>query len=255
MSKAQWDEVACSFEDEIFNVLQNDHSGLVAGMIEKYGSREYKATDIGCGVGRFLETLSGHFKQVLAVDISPKCIEVAKAENANRSNIKYLALDLAAPGARLPRADFALSVNTMIMPSLQQRERILDLMARHLKPGAHLVLVVPSLESALLTDFRLIEWNLCRGMKPATAARSGFRTKPPAEARRIREGVVWIEDQPTKHYLKEELAALLERRRLTMVEAHKLEYSWDTEFDDPPSWMNGPYPWDWLVVAQKRAVS
>jgi hypothetical protein len=134
------------------------------------------------------------------------------------------------------------------MPSLACRMRILDVMAGHILKGGHLVLVVPSLESAMLTDFRLIEVNLRNGFGPASAVRAGFEK---SDYPRLHQGIVAIEDVPTKHYLKEELVSLLERRGLRIKEIRKIEYPWDTEFDSPPGWMKEPYPWDWLVVAQK----
>ena len=31
----------------------------------------------------------------------------------------------------------------------------------------------------------------------------------------------------------------------------KLEYSWATEFEAPPRRLKAPFPWDWLVIAEK----
>jgi len=129
---------------------------------------------------------------------------------------------------------------------------MLDLVANHLGPGSHLVLVVPSLESALLTDFRLIEWNLRDGMKPSAAVRAGFRAHRQTDNPHLHEGIVQIDDVPTKHYLKEELVALLERRSMRILDIYKIEYSWKTEFASPPRWMRSPFPWDWLLVAEKE---
>jgi hypothetical protein len=134
------------------------------------------------------------------------------------------------------------------MPSLAERLRILDVMAGHILKDGHLMLVVPSLESAMLTDFCLIQMNLREGFSPASAVRAGFEKNGHF---RLRQGIVSIDNVPTKHYLKEELVALLERRNLRIIEINKIEYPWDTEFDSPPRWMKHPYPWDWLVVARK----
>ena len=251
MRRAYWDKAAEDYEAEIFDVFSQDRGGLVLGQIAKYGSRTHKASDLGCGTGRFLGSLSSAFQEVLAVDISPKCIARAQAANSHLTNVSYLTMDLAAGRERLPKVDFALSVNALLTPSLLQRGRIFDAIARHLRVGSHLVLVVPALESALLTDFRLIEWNLRSGMKPSAAVGGGFRAHGRTDSSRLHEGVVPIEDVPTKHYLKEELTAILEARRMKVVEIHKIEYSWKTEFESPPRWMKSPYPWDWLFVAQR----
>jgi hypothetical protein len=100
----------------------------------------------------------------------------------------------------------------------------------------------------MLTDFRLVEMNLRNGFGPASAVRAGFQTP---DYRRLNQGIVPVDDVPTKHYLREELVALLESRLLRILNIRKIEYPWNTEFDSPPRWLKEPLPWDWLVVAQK----
>jgi SAM-dependent methyltransferase len=250
MTRLHWDGIAGNYESEVFDVLSHDQEELILDQISKYGSRTGVASDLGCGIGRFLGHLSGNFKKVLAVDIAPKCIVRSKAANSHLSNVSYMVKDLGAAGAGLPKVDFALSVNSILTPSLLRRNRMFDAITRHLRGGAYFVLVVPSIESAFLTDYRLIEWNLRNGVKPSAAGRAGFGDYK-KNNHRMHEGVIPKGDVPTKHYLKEELVAILEKRRLGVVEICKIEYSWKTEFESPPGWMKGPYPWDWLFVARK----
>jgi SAM-dependent methyltransferase len=251
MKRTYWNKIADHYEADIFDVFKNDRAGLVLSQIEKYGSRDSRASDLGCGIGRFLAPLSDNFREVLAVDISSKCITRAKTECSHLPNVTYLTMDLAAPRIHLPKTDFALSVNALIMPSLTQRTRILDTITRHLDRGSYFVLVVPALESALFADFRLIQWNMRSGMKPGVAVRAEFRAHRQSDIPRLHEGIVPIDDVPTKHYLKEELITILEGRQMKIVDCLKIEYLWKTEFESPPRWMKAPYPWDWLCVAQK----
>ena len=251
MTRLHWDGLAGDFESEIFDVFSHDRMELIGEQISKYGCRNSLASDLGCGIGRFLGSLSDNFRQVLAVDISPKCIRRSQAANSHLSNVSYLVKDLgAAGGVGLAKVDFALSVNAILTPSLLRRNRMFDAIAKHLRAGAYFVLVVPSVESAFLTDYRLIEWNVRDGVKPSAAGRTGFGAYKQHNHRR-HEGVMPAGDVLTKHYLKEELVAILEKRRLEVVEIAKIEYSWKTEFETPPRWMKGPYPWDWLIVARK----
>jgi len=104
--------------------------------------------------------------------------------------------------------------------------------------------VVPSLESALYADYRLIQWNLKEGLNRAEAVAEAEKRGCSA----VRQGIVEIEGVPTKHYLREELIAQFEQMGLDILSIEKVEYSWETEFDGPPRWMAEPYPWDWLVV-------
>jgi SAM-dependent methyltransferase len=252
MKREYWDRLADSFDAEIFDVLAHDKKGLVVSKIRKHQARGKTVSDIGCGTGKFLPHLSASFHKVLAVDISPKCLGRAKAANSHLTNVTYMVADLSDPRARLPKVDFALCVNTVLTPSMTCRSHMLDAVCKHLRPGAHLVMVVPSLESACLTDFRLIEWNLKNGVSPSYAARAGFGASRPTDAARLHEGIVRIQDVETKHYLEEELVILLQTRGMEIVEIQKINYPWTTEFMAPPRWMKDPLPWDWLCVARKE---
>jgi SAM-dependent methyltransferase len=248
MKREYWNNLACCYEDEIFSVLHNDRNQLVIRQVRKFAAPDKIASDFGCGIGYYLPCLSASFKKVFAIDISRDLIAKAKKKFSRLSNIEYITADLASDGLLLADSHFILSVNTLIMPSLATRLRILDCIAGHLLKNGRLVLVVPSLESAMLTDFRLIQMNLRDGLSPSSAVRSGFEKNGHFH---LRQGIIPIENVPTKHYLKEELVALLERRNLRIDEILKIEYPWNTEFDSPPRWMKQPYPWDWLVTAQK----
>ena len=129
---------------------------------------------------------------------------------------------------------------------------MLDSIARHLKPGGHLLLVVPSLESAHYTNFRLIQWNLREGFGDGEAVRAGFKSGTRVSSRQVRQGIVDAGGTLTKHFLREELQVLLGERGLAVRDFLKVEYAWRTEFSNPPRWLREPYPWDWLVHARKE---
>lgn len=251
MSREYWDSIADYFEAEIFDVLKNDREGLLAEKLDRYGAKEEKASDIGCGIGNFLPELSSRFKKVFAVDISPKCIDRAQEEHADLANVSYLVVDLAASDVRLPKVEFAISVNSILTPRLERRNNMFDVVCSNLHEGGHLVLVVPSLESALLADFRLIDWNIRKGMTPKSAVRSCLQIQKQTDNPRLCEGIVLVDDVETKHYLREELIVLLQKRGMKILDIEKIEYPWKTEYISPPRWMKEPLPWDWLFVARK----
>ena len=250
-ARTYWNQIAENYEDEIFSVKKHDRQGLVMNRLDRYSCPDKKASDLGCGIGNFLPALSFRFKHIHAIDISLKCIKRAQSRFKDITNISYRIADLSKKRARLPMVDLALSVNSILTTSLTKRNRMFDLACRHIRPGGHHVLVVPSLESAFLADHRLIEWNLKSGMSPGNAVRSGFRTYKRRDVSRLRQGIVRIDNVGTKHYLKEELIIILESRGMKVLEIEKIQYSWETEFDQPPRWMKEPFPWDWLCVAEK----
>jgi SAM-dependent methyltransferase len=251
MDVAFWESVADTYEAEIFNVLASDRESAVLSCIDAFASRDLAAADLGCGIGRWLPHLAEKFGAVLAVDISDKCLEHARSGAEPFENITYLSADLTKPGPRLGKADFVLCVNVAIMPDAEARWALLGNVARCVRSEGHLLLVVPSLESALYTKHRLVEWQLKDGQEEREAWLASA-DKRFTSLLDLQKGIVTIEGVRTKHYLREELVTILDALRLTVQRADKVEYRWDTEFTDPPRWLKRPYPWDWMVLARKR---
>ena len=128
---------------------------------------------------------------------------------------------------------------------------MLDNVCHHISDGGRFLLVVPSIESKLLADQMLIEWNRRKGRKGTAVIRMGFDHKNRILNNGLLQGNVLIDGVSTKHYLKEELVFMLEKRGLNILKIDKIEYQWNIEFNNPPSWMEEPFPWDWFVLSQK----
>ena len=70
--------------------------------------------------------------------------------------------------------------------------------------------------------------------------------------RDIVQGIMNINGVPTKHYLESEIQVLFANAKLAVTAIDRVEYDWNTEFSEPPSWMKEPYPWDWLVECKNQ---
>ncbi len=246
MHEREWDQVATTFEDEIFNVPANDRRGFIARAVKRLARRDAVATDLGCGVGRTLPLLAPRFGTVHAVDVSSACLAVAARAARRYRNIRYVHADLSAGRKGYPQADVVLCINTWLNADAGMRAGIVRTTCQSVKRGGHLVLVVPSLGSALLTTYRHVQLNQRKGMDPVKAQKKAL---PDGDS--WAHGIVHIDNVPTKHYMAEELQALLADHGLVVEQVEKLEYPWDTEFTDPPGWMRAPFPWDWFLVARR----
>jgi SAM-dependent methyltransferase len=252
MNKSFWNSVARQFDEEIFHVLAGDRNRAILGHIERLRSTDAVAADFGCGTGRCLDALSPRFGKVYAVDFSNKCLDTAREKYAHLENVVFAQHDLAREKVKFDDVAFMLSINTLIMGSAKAREGIWSNLSRNVIKGGHLLLVVPSLESALFARSRVADWNLRSGRNNTRRAFQRFGNgNGHAQRYSIPDGVLNIEDIATKHYLKEELMVSLDRAKFEITDIDKVEYSWASEITDPPRWMTAPYPWDWLVVARK----
>jgi SAM-dependent methyltransferase len=251
MNKKYWDGMAGAYEDEILSVLHSDTCGLIKARLKKISSKKASVADVGCGIGHFLPLLSESFGKVYANDLSAELLGRAEETCGHLKNITFLAGDISSVFKKIPRVDCVVSVNALISSSMAIREKIFQAISDRLKPQGYLVLVVPSWESMLLVDVRYLQWKRAFGFLPEKALKSVYPSDPLTD-NKARQGVFAIDGVATKHYLKEELEALLSSYKLDTLEFVKIEYSWDSELDCPPAWMQAPYPWDWLVVARRR---
>lgn len=248
MDKKYWEKLAPVHQEEMFSVLHHDKKKIIKSYIEQYGGKTKMAVDMGCATGRWLPLLSRNFKKVMAVDISETFINMAKEKNARLTNIEYVAAD--AGSLHIPPADLVLCVNAVMTPSLATRDAFFKSISSSLKKNGKLILVVPSLESALYTESMLDWWHFTDNTEKPLSTGDTVRDK----YHHLRSGIFDIDNVPTKHYLKEETRSLLPFYGLEVRGTHKIEYGWETEFEEPPVWMKKkPGPWDWLFIARKKA--
>ncbi|MCW5906227.1 MAG: class I SAM-dependent methyltransferase [Chitinophagales bacterium] len=243
MDKQYWEKVAPDNDNQIFDVLKNDKQQKIVAHISSIASREKTVMDVGCSVGKWLPLLSASFKKVYAVDIADKYIELAKANNAHLENVEYIRTDFSKARSKFPVCDAAVCINAILTPSYKKQINFFNNLSRVVRKGGNLILVVPSLESALYSEAMLCRWDFSDGKKkPGTKRHKGD----------VLHGAIDIDGMPTKHFLREELAATLTLEGFEVQATEKIEYTWESEFTNPPSWLKAPYPWDWLVVAKKK---
>lgn len=246
--ESHWNNIASSYDDEVFDVFKSDKNQTLQKYFKKHANKDHEVIDFGCGIGKAFEYLAPTFKKILAIDISAECLVQAK-ENPY-SNITFKRMDLTSRNLKLPPADFALCCNVAILPEPDRNKAIIKNIQKGLKPGGVAIVVIPSIESILYSSQRLMDWYKKEGVKPNEIPDTELdyfkRSK-----RDIVQGIMTINGVPTKHYLSPEIQATFEECGLTVTAIEKLEYSWKTEFDSPPAWLQAPYPWDWMVECKK----
>lgn len=239
-----WNTIASNYNDEIFDVFNSDKNKMLPRYFKKHANKNHTAIDFGCGIGKAFQYLSPMFKHVLGTDISAECLAIAK--ESGFSNVSYKRADLTNKRLRFPLADFAFCCNVIMLPEVERNLDMFKNIQKSLNQNGTAVIVVPSLESSLYSAWQLIEWFKKEGIAPndiPTSELNGFKKSKTD----IIQGLININGVITKHYTESELKVLLTRANLSVTAIEKIEYDWNTEFDSPPTWMKGPYPWDWLI--------
>lgn len=245
MNRVYWDAVAGDYEREVLSVFDHDTEGLVCSRIADAGimAPGGNAADLGCGVGKFTAHVADAFVHVHACDSSETCLAATRARCVGRSNISFQQFDLTRDPSPFSPVDFALCVNVLIMPSLDERMRAWRAVTNQVAHRGTLLLVVPSLESVQFEHFRDLEARLGEGDTCSEAIRNSAPEGMVASDMRM--GVHPLDGLPTKHYLREELEQMLPDHEFDVMELIKLEY----RSESPET---TPGPWDWLVTARRR---
>lgn len=250
--RSYWEKLGEDYDDEVFDVYANDKGRVIAARIEAVAKRSLRAADFGCGVGKFLPLISDRFASVQAVDFSKACLRRGAERYRDLENVSFQHFDMCRSSRAFRSVDFVLSVNALLTPDLGKQLAMFRTLARHVAKGGRMVLVVPSLESALFSADRMLQWNIRSGQSARTAVRAASSRARQKELDFKPQGVVEITGSATKHYLREELMDRLGAVGFNVGEIVKVEYGWKTEFDSPPRWMKAPYPWDWCVTAVRK---
>jgi SAM-dependent methyltransferase len=250
MNRAYWDDLADDYDQQIFSVLQSDNDGQIAACIAKHASPTKTAADLGCGPGQITPLLAQNFSRVHACDISRGLLQSARERCADHGNVDFHRYDLS--GSKAPPfepVDFVLCVNVLLTADLETRERLWERVTSVVDYGGTLLLVVPSLESALYTNFRRLDSHVRAGASGDQAISESLPRD--GNVPQLEQGVRGIDGVETKHFLREEIIVQLADRSLQVAEITKITYDWTTEFAEPPDWLGPPHPWNWLVIANR----
>lgn len=244
-----WDKNADTYEEDVFNVYENDTKGVIKRYVKNHANKELSVIDFGCGIGNALSLLSPLFGQITAVDISRKCID--RAREVAPENVTFKRMDLALGRVDLPMTDFLICSNVAISGNNKRNYRILANALSLLNKNGTAIFVLPAFESMSLSTWRLIDWNNKEGVKISDIPQSELAHLKPEYAREIEDGIVYIQDAPTKHYKLPELFRLFHDSSFQIQTIEKVEYDWATELNSPPKWIKEPYPYDWMVEVKR----
>ena len=246
--QAHWDKIGEDYNQEIFDVFKSDIKKRLPFYFAKHAGRKKSVIDFGCGNGKSFSYLSPLFEKVLAIDISKELLNQAKLRPFN--NISLKKMDLSRRGTKLPMVDFIFCCNVIMLPALEKNIAMFKNISKALKKKASAVIVLPALESALFSSWRLIDWYKREGVRPEKISADELHCFKGSKTDII-QGIIYIDNVPTKHYTESELNVLFQQAGLKITALDKVEYHWNSEFQSPPSWMKSPYPWDWLVECKK----
>lgn len=231
MSKHQWDRLAPCFEDEVCDItaVNGDLLAELVGRVR--AGRDRVLVDAGCGIGSFVQRFGPKFGRIIAFDFAPKMVRRAKERCSDVPNVEWATQGLENAASKIgPVGDLTVCLNVITSRDESLREQQWSSLAGLAKPGGHVLVVVPSLESAHHVIQHVDETNEIHGSKPD-------------------EGLIYRGDEHQKHYTREELRQTVWCRGLRVLSLRRIQYPWTDEGLDQE--LSVKRPWDWVCLARK----
>ena len=162
--REDFDRLAAFSEGSDWDHNSHYHSFLLGHLPERPG----EALEVGCGTGEFSRLLAQRCQSVLAVDLSPRMVEVARARSKNRPNVEYLVADASSWEFPEERFDCVASIATLHhLPLAPMFAKMRDA----LKPGG--ILLVLDLYRARTVADRVLDALAFPASKAIRLARTG----------------------------------------------------------------------------------
>ena len=142
------------------------------------------ALEVGCGTGAFARRLAEQAQHVVAIDLSPEMIRVARSRSASFRNLEFQVAD--AISWDFPAAHFDCIATIATLHHLPLREMILKMRAALNPGGALIVLDLFERERNLFTAAGLVDTFLnivAMGVSVSLRLIHNGRLKPPREVR------------------------------------------------------------------------
>jgi len=232
MNEQDWDKLANAYAEEVCDIFMRDRRGVITRWLKSQGllKGHRSVLDLGCGIGSFFRKYGPHFSPKVGSDHSARMLHFARSRCRNQPDSTWEQADVfALPSRWRASADLVVCANVLTFVAPGACRRALRQIGRAVKPGGHVLLIIPALES-----------------HDAVVA---FETGRPAPRRRG-SAVVQRDDRRQRFFTATGVTRLARDAGLAGIQVRKVWYPWvDEGITRPPR--GAEPPWDWLVTARR----
>ena len=231
MSRRSWNRIAKDFEVAVCDVTRSSGQQVAELVRRTHPNQKKTLIDAGCGIGSFTRRFGKRFGRVLAFDFAANMVRRARQRCAAVRNVAWSTMGLEdAATKRGSVGDLIACLNVITSTDPKLRARQWESLAGLATPGGHVLVVVPSLESARRVAKYADADNLVHN--------SDFKT-----------GIVYRGEYQQKHYTRDELRDTLASEGLRSLSLKRIRYAWSDDGVDDPGLAP---PWSWVALARKR---
>ncbi len=241
-----------NYDEEIISIFKDAEAArpLVETIIRHIGPDTVVA-DLGCGTGNLLPYLKGA-KKVYAVDKAENILAQARKKNS-QPNVQFVQSGFAELALPEP-VDLAVAVSSVLPASLTDFNCLMNGIVSQMKPGAALVMLLPSFESRLCySNLQLAYLIESQGLPEPEA----YRQITVMHAKYMNNLFGYIQGKPgfpiQKFWVADELIERLNAVGiLSDVRVSRFEKAWTVFFPNEPGWIQAKPPrWMWQVEARR----
>jgi ubiquinone/menaquinone biosynthesis C-methylase UbiE len=162
-SEKFWDKMATSYDREEESAIPTINKYIEKG--KKYLKITDRVLDLGCGTGKVSIEVSNSVKEIQAIDISSKMIEIAKKKvnDRNLTNITFFQTTIF--DDRFTEENFDVIFGFYVLHLLEEINTAIQRINEILRPGGYLISVTPCMKEkkkisgiflSLLSKIRLV---------------------------------------------------------------------------------------------------
>lgn len=230
MSQQGWNRLAAEFETSVCDITATSGPQIARLVALTKPNRRKTLVDAGCGIGTFVERFGQSFGKIVAFDFAAAMVKRAQRLCKDTKHAEWHALPLEKAGAKFGSvANLAVCLNVITAPKPRLREQQWASLGQLVKPGGHLLVVVPALESARYV---------------AEMDAEAFHGSVDIESELVRRN-----DTEQKHYSRQELRRIVTQLGFEVVALRKATYPWG---EDGLELTERKSPWDWACLARKN---
>ena len=225
MSSHSWNKLAKDFEHSVCDITATS-GDVLAKWVERIApSRRQTLVDAGCGIGTFTARFGNRFGRVIGFDFASGMVRRARRRCRELTHAQWQTLPLEAAADEIgPVGHVVVCLNVVTSPDADLRARQWQSLGGLLRDHGHLLVVVPSLESA--------------------------RHVAEIEGASAEGDLLRRTDTLQKHYSRSQLRYRVSRDVGRVVALERIHYPWAEEGLEEAG---TTLPWDWLCVAQRVA--
>jgi SAM-dependent methyltransferase len=230
MSQQGWNRLAAKFETSVCDITSTSAPAIEKLVALARPNRRQTLVDAGCGIGTFVERFGDRFGKVVAFDFANAMVKRARKLCNDLEHAEWASLPLEDAGERFGSiAHLAVCMNVITAPKRSLRERQWQSLGELVRPGGHLLVVVPSFESAEYV---------------ASLDNEAFNCSFEEDNEMVRRN-----DTDQKHYSRRELRRTVTNEGFDVIALRKVSYPWG---EDGLELGARKTPWDWACLARKN---